>query len=44
MIARVAPALLGVRYENAALAAALRGLNHPQADEIAAWLAAETLG
>ena len=44
MIARIAPALLGARYENAALAAALRGLGHPQADEIAAWLAAETLG
>ena len=44
MIDRIAPALLGARYENAALAAALRGLSHPEADEIAAWLAAEDLG
>ncbi len=44
MIDRISPALLGMRYENGALAAALRGLNHPEADEIAAWLAGEELG
>ena len=44
MIDRIAPALMGARYENAALTAALRTLANPQSDEIAAWLAEEALG
>ena len=44
MIDRVAPALLGARYENEALAAALRTLAHPQANEMADWLLKEDLG
>ena len=44
MIARIAPALIGVRYENDALAAALRTLRNPQADEVAAWLQTTDLG
>lgn len=44
MIARIAPALVGARYENAALADALRSLRHPQADEVAAWLQTTDLG
>ena len=44
MIASIAPALTGVRYENAALAAALRAMGHPQTDELADWLAGEELG
>ena len=44
MIDLIAPALLGVRYENAALAAALRKVDHPQIGEIAAWIESEELG
>ena len=44
MIARIAPALTGARYENEALAAALRALGHPQADEVADWLQTTDLG
>lgn len=44
MIARVAPALVGVRYENCALGAALRGLGNPQANEMAEWLENTDLG
>ena len=44
MIGRVAPALEGVRYENAALAQALMRLNHPQAEELARWIGSEDLG
>nr|AHF25711.1 lipoyltransferase and lipoate-protein ligase [uncultured bacterium Contigcl_47] len=44
MIARLAPALTGVRYENQALGAALRKLNHPQANELAEWLENTDLG
>ena len=44
MIARLAPALVGARYENAALAAAVRRLAHPQANELADWLETTDLG
>lgn len=44
MIAGLAPAMLGVRYENEALAWALRGLNHLQANELAEWLQTTDLG
>ena len=44
MIAEIAPALTGARYENAALAEALRRLGHPQADELADWLQTTDLG
>ena len=44
MIARVAPALTGARYENEALAEALRNIGHPQADEMAEWLRTTDLG
>ena len=44
MIARVAPALTGARYENRALAAALRALAHPNANEMAEWLENIDLG
>jgi len=44
MIERIAPALTGVRYENQALGAALRGLGHPQANELADWLETTDLG
>ena len=44
MIARIAPALTGIRYENNALAKALRGLEHPQADDLAGWIMEEELG
>ena len=44
MIDLIAPALFGVRYENAALAAALRRIENPQVDEIAAWIESEELG
>ncbi len=44
MIARIAPALLGARYENKALAEAVRGLDHPQANELADWLQTTDLG
>ena len=44
MIGRIAPALEGVRYENAALAAALRELRSPQSDDLADWIEDEELG
>lgn len=44
MIDRIAPALNGQRYANADLAAALRALNDPMIDDIAAWLAGVDLG
>ena len=44
MIAEIAPALTGARYENAALAEALRRLGHPQANELADWLQTTDLG
>ncbi|MBQ3424781.1 MAG: lipoate--protein ligase [Clostridia bacterium] len=44
MVAAVAPALTGVRYENAALAAALRGLGQAQALELADWINETDLG
>jgi len=44
MIARIAPALTGARYENRALGAALRTIGHPQADELADWLENTDLG
>ena len=44
LIARVAPALTGARYENQALAAALRALADPRAIEMADWLQTTDLG
>lgn len=44
MISRIAPALCGIRYENSALASALRALGMPQIDDLAAWLENEELG
>ncbi len=44
MIARIAPALVGARYDNRALGEALRRLAHPQADELAEWLEQTDLG
>ena len=44
MIARVAPALTGARYENLALTKALRTLSDPRADELADWLQTTDLG
>ena len=44
MIARIAPALEGLRYENAALSGALRALGSPQIDDVAAWIEREELG
>lgn len=44
MIDRIAPALAGQRYRNDDLAAALRALNVPMIDDIAAWLAGVDLG
>ena len=44
MIARIAPLLEGVRYDNSDLAAALSTLRHPQANDIAAWLSETSLG
>lgn len=44
VIDRIAPALSGVRYENEALAGALRALNTPMTDDLARWLAGEELG
>lgn len=44
MIDRIAPALTGIRYENSAIAAALRTLNHVQADQMADWLFEQELG
>ena len=44
MIDEIAPALTGARYENEALAEALRGIGHPQAQELAEWLRTTDLG
>ena len=44
MIDTIAPALEGVRYDNAALAQALLPLENPQIDDIAHWLANTELG
>lgn len=44
MIGRIGPALIGVRYENAALASAVRSVGGPQAGELADWLLGEELG
>ena len=44
MIARIGPALTGVKYENTALAQALRALAHPQAGELADWINTTDLG
>ena len=44
MVATLAPALTGTRYENKALGAALRSLGHPQADELAEWIENTDLG
>ena len=44
MVERIAPALAGIRYENAALAAALRGIGTPQTHDLADWIEAEELG
>lgn len=38
LIEKIAPALTGARYENAALAEAVKTLAAPQTDELAAWL------
>lgn len=44
MIGRIAPALTGCRYQNDALAGALRGLGDERIDEIAGWIEGEELG
>lgn len=44
MVAALAPALTGARFQNEALGAALRRLGHPQADELAEWLETTDLG
>ena len=44
MIGAIAPALLGLRYQNAAIAAALRSLNRPQLEDAARWIESEELG
>lgn len=44
MIARIAPALNGIRYENSALAAALRALGNSQTEDLANWIKDEELG
>lgn len=44
MIARIAPALTGIRYANGALADALRALQSPQIDDLASWIENEELG
>lgn len=44
MIGRIAPALLGARYDNDSLARAARAAGGPQAEEIAGWLLTEELG
>ena len=44
MVERIAPALTGIRYENDAMAAALRALRVPQTDDLALWLKNEELG
>ena len=44
MVGCIAPALDGIRYENSALAAALRKINLPQTSDLAAWIEGEELG
>ena len=44
MIERIAPAVMGARYENSALAEAVRALKVPQANDIAGWLEGVELG
>ena len=44
MVAALAPALTGARFQNEALGAALRRLGHSQADELAEWLETTDLG
>ena len=44
MIDRIAPALVGQKYQNQALAGALRGLGSPQMDDLADWIEGEELG
>ena len=44
MVARLAPALTGARFDTTALAGALRKLEHPQADALAEWLQTTDLG
>ena len=44
MIDRVAPALIGRKYQNEALSEALRGLHTPETDDMAGWLMEEDLG
>ena len=44
MIDAIAPALMGTRYENSALAEAVRTLKGPQTREIADWLSTVELG
>ena len=44
VIGRIAPALEGLRYENAAIADALRALDDPHTEGLAAWIAGEELG
>lgn len=38
LIEKIAPALIGIRYENAALAQSVKALDTLQTDELAAWL------
>ena len=44
MIDRIAPALVGVRYENQALASAVRDIGGDQPGDLARWLEGVTLG
>ena len=44
LIARIAPAMVGSRYENSALAKSARILGHPLAGELADWLSTTNLG
>ena len=44
MIDRIAPALVDQKYQNQALAGALRGLGSPQMDDLADWIEGEELG
>ena len=43
LIEKIAPALIGVRYENEALSRAIAALNAKETDELAAWLEAHEL-
>lgn len=43
LIEKIAPALIGVKYENHALAAAVRAISHPHTDELANWLESHAL-